>query len=169
VEQIKRRRAPVAEARAEVARRRLAKTADYTPAYSEQKELLRMAEASLQDAELRSSLVRKWEPLLNQAILEYHATTRRLSNLASGDVPRAMAVLERMVTALEAYLNVAVPSGGSSRSSLESIVEPVLGDAFNPPPESEESEPTVDEPAHDDDAPAALEAEPGPESHDPPA
>jgi hypothetical protein len=125
-EQIKRRREQVSQARAEVFRRKLAKTADHTPAYSEQKELLRQAEASLRDAELRATMVKKWEPALQQAILEYHGSTSRIKDLASGDVPRAVALLERMIDALEAYLRVAPPSGLAAREPLESIAGTIL-------------------------------------------
>ena len=61
-EQIKRRREQVSLARGEVFRRNLQKRPDYTPPMSEQKEALRKAEASLQDAEKRLALVRKWQP-----------------------------------------------------------------------------------------------------------
>ena len=61
-EQIKRRREAVASARAEVSRRQLAKTPEHTPAMSEQKELLRKAEAGLREAEAKVVLVKKWEP-----------------------------------------------------------------------------------------------------------
>ena len=108
--QIKKRREAVASARAEVFRRRLGGTGDSTPAMSEQKETLRKAEASLHDAEVRAAHVKKWEPLLQQAALEYRATTRRISNLASSDVERAMMLLNRLVESLEGYLNIAVPS-----------------------------------------------------------
>jgi hypothetical protein len=127
-EQIKRRREQVAIAKAEVFRRKIAKTADYTPAYSEQKENLRKAEASLHEAEMRSALVKKWEPLLQQAILEYHGSSRRISDLASGDVPRALVKLERMIDALEAYLRVAIPSGLGAQSPLESIADRIMAE-----------------------------------------
>jgi hypothetical protein len=146
-EQIKRRREQVSSAQAEVFRRKLAKTADYTPAYSEQKELLRRAEASLRDAEMRAEFVKKWEPALQQAVLEYHASTRRIKDLAAGDVPRALAVLERMVDALEAYLRVASPGGPAMTSPLESIAGAILGDdpaAATPSPAP--AEPEVPEP-----------------------
>jgi hypothetical protein len=110
-EQIKRRREQVALARSEVYRRNLQKRPDYTPAMSEQKEALRKAEASLQDAEKRLALVRKWQPMLNHAVLEYHASVQRLKDLAAGDVPRAVNLLTRIVDALEAYLRVVPPSG----------------------------------------------------------
>jgi hypothetical protein len=111
VEQIKRRREQVAMAKAEVFRRRLQQRPDYTPPMSEQMENLRKAEASLQDAEKRLTLVRKWQPQLKQAVLEYHASVQRLKDIASGDVPRAVTVLSQLIDALEAYLKVAPPSG----------------------------------------------------------
>ncbi len=112
--QIKRRRELVASAQAEVFRRKLAKTADYTPAYSEQKEALRRAEAGLREAEAKAALVKKWEPVLQQAALEYRASTRRIKNFASGEAPRAMALLDRLVDALEAYLRVSLPTTSSA-------------------------------------------------------
>jgi hypothetical protein len=110
-EQIKRRREQVATARAEVFKRNLQKKPDYTPPMSEQKENLRKAEASLQDAEKRLAMVKKWQPLIKQAILEYHGSIQRLKDLAAGDIPRAVNVLSRMIDSLEAYLSVVVPSG----------------------------------------------------------
>ena len=86
-DQIKRRREQVAMARSEVFRRNLQKRPDHTPAMSEQKEALRKAEASLQDAEKRLTLVRKWQPAFKHAVLEYHASVQRIKDLAAGDVP----------------------------------------------------------------------------------
>jgi hypothetical protein len=110
-EQIKRRREMVASAKAEVFRRRLRKTPEYSPSLSEPMEILRRAEASLQDAENRLTLVRKWQPLFHQAVLEYHGGIQRIKDLAASDVPRALNVLTRIIDALEAYLRVAPPSG----------------------------------------------------------
>jgi len=110
-EQIKRRREQVALAKSELFRRQLQKRPDYTPPMSEQKENVRKAEASLQDAEKRLAMVRKWQPLYKQAVLEYHASIQRLKDLSAGDVPRAVNLLTRLIDALEAYLRVAPPSG----------------------------------------------------------
>jgi len=101
----------VASAKAEVFRRRLQKTPDYSPSLSEPMEILRRAEASLQDAEKRLSQVRKWQPLFHQAVLEYHGSIQRIKDLAASDVPRAVTVLTRMIDALEAYLRVTPPPG----------------------------------------------------------
>jgi hypothetical protein len=110
-DQIKRRRELVAMARADVFRKNLQKRPDHAPAMSEQKENLRKAEASLQDAEKRLAMVRKWQPAFKHAVLEYHASVQRIKDQAAGDVPSAVNLLTRIVDALEAYLRVAPPSG----------------------------------------------------------
>src|SRR5262249_41689688 len=134
--QVKRRREEVAAAQAEVFRRKLAKTADYTPAYSEQKELLRRAEAHLHDAETRVALVKKWGPALQRAALKSHAGTRRTPARASGAVPRPRAALGRMVAALESSPREAPPSGASP-PVLESIADTALGSAPDPVPDAD--------------------------------
>ena len=126
--QIKRRREAVSSARAEVFRRQLAKTADSSPVMSEQKELLRKAEANLREAEAKAVLVKKWEPALQQASLEYRATTRRIKGVAQGDVPRASALLARLIDALEAYLRVSLPSAPAIGPPLLAIADDFIRD-----------------------------------------
>jgi hypothetical protein len=110
-DQIKRRRELVSQARGEVFRKKLQKRPDYTPPMSEQMENLRKAEASLMDAEKRLALVRKWQPRLQHAVLEYHASVQRIKDLSATDVPNAALLLGRIVDAIEGYLRVQPPSG----------------------------------------------------------
>jgi hypothetical protein len=117
-DQIKRRRELVSQARADVFRKKLQKRPDYTPPMSEQVENLRKAEASLQEAEKRLALVRKWQPRLQHAVLEYHASVQRLKELAATDIPNAALLLGRIIDALEAYLRVQPPSGVGSPEGL---------------------------------------------------
>ena len=140
-EQIKRRREQVSIAKSEVFRRQLQKRPDYTPPMSEQMDNLRRAEASLQDAEKRLAMVRKWQPALQHAVLEYHASVQRLKDLAATDVPGAVNLLTRMIDALEAYLRVQPPSGTGiepaiSRASpeLEAIATRILDEPATEPP-----------------------------------
>lgn len=134
-EQIKRRREQVSQAKAELFRLKLQKTPEHHPSLAEPKERLRRAEAGLQDAEKRLILTRKWQSALQQAVLEYHGSVQRLKDLASSDVPRAIALLARIVDSLEAYLQIAPPSGrGAAESSgvaratpeLEAVVGEVM-------------------------------------------
>ena len=65
-------------------------------------------------------MVRKWQPTLRHAVLEYHASVQRLKDMAAGDVPSGVNLLTRIIDALEAYLQVAPPSGvgmGAERRS----------------------------------------------------
>jgi len=139
VDQVKRARERVASARAEVSRRRMAATAGSGSSFSEQKEILRAAEARLREAESKVVLVRKWEPILAQAVLEFHASTRRIGDLAGGDVPRAMAALGRMIDALEAYLREPPPGADLAMTALPAIAAAVL--AEDPGPEVEAGAP----------------------------
>jgi hypothetical protein len=149
--QVKRRKEQVAMAKAEVFRRKLAARPGYSPAMSEQKEILAKAEASLRDAELRALQVKKWEPALQLAILEYRGTTRRIKTLATSDVPRAVALIARMVEALEAYLHVTAPSGGGV-SPLESFASAIEAEA-----------PSASEAVGDGDEPVSREVLAAPE------
>jgi hypothetical protein len=141
-DQIKRRREQVASARAEIFRRKLQKTPEYHPSMSEPLEILRRAEASLQDAEKRLTLVRKWQPLLHHAVLEYHASVRRIKDLTAADVPRAIVVLNRILEALEAYLNLAAPSGAglAPPTGATARLDAIASDAM----EQEQLEPPTD-------------------------
>ncbi|MGP0069052.1 MAG: hypothetical protein ACLQGP_36310 [Isosphaeraceae bacterium] len=135
-DQIKRRRELVSQAKAELFRRQLQKRPDHTPAMSEQKENLHKAEASLQDAEKRLIMVRKWQPRLQHAVLEYHASVQRLKDLSATDVPSAVDLLSRLIDALEAYLLVQPPSGSGlepaktrASAEMESIATKMLDEA----------------------------------------
>ena len=134
-DQIKRRRELVSQARGEVFRKKLQKRPDYTPPMSEQVENLRKAEASLLEAEKRLALVRKWQPRLQHAVLEYHASVQRIKDLSASDIPNAALLLGRIVDALESYLRVQPPSGtglnaeadvGRASPALESIAMDVI-------------------------------------------
>lgn len=116
-EQIKRRRERVATAKADLFRLRLQKSPEHHPSMAEPKERLRLAEASLQDAEKRLIMVRKWQQAFQQVVLEYHGSVQRLKDLAAADVPGAVALLGRIIDALEAYLRVEVPRGTAAEPS----------------------------------------------------
>lgn len=156
-EQIKRRRERVSQARGEVHRKRLQQRPDYTPPMSEQMENLRKAEASLQDAEKRLTLVRKWQPRFQHALLEYHASIQRIKDLSATDVPNAALLLGRIVEAIEAYLSIQPPSGtglnaepgvGRASPAFESIAMNAIeeADRASADTESEPPPPNIEVP-----------------------
>ena len=117
-DQLRRRREAVASAKAEIFRRKLQKTADNSPSMAEPVETLRRAEASVQDAEKRLALVRKWQQILPQTALEFRASTRRINTIASVDVPRATGLLGRLIDALERYRSLTPPTASVSDGTL---------------------------------------------------
>jgi hypothetical protein len=116
--EIKRRREKLSIARAELSRRKMGQMYGRSTSHSEQKDAVEEAEKRLRDAEARAQKVKKWIPALQQAVMEYHSTSRRLEGLIGGEIPRAMVQLERVIDSLEAYLAVAVPSGGTVISPI---------------------------------------------------
>jgi hypothetical protein len=166
-DQIKRRRELVSQARADVFRKKLQKRPDYTPPMSEQVENLRKAEASLQEAEKRIALVRKWQPRLQHAVLEYHASVQRLKELAATDIPNAALLLGRIVDALEAYLRVQPPSGVASHEGLtvgraSPALDAIALKAIDEDVARIDAEKAQDAPEVPDSPPAATEDRPPP-------
>ena len=145
VGEIKKRREKVAIARAELAKRRLSAINGGSAHNTEQKENLEKAERRLEDAEKRQAMIKKWEPKLQQAVLEYKSQARRLNDLIGGDLPRSAAFLDRVLNAIEAYTSLAPPSslrpaGGGDWSAAsvaapaetataEAVAEPVAEEA----------------------------------------
>lgn len=125
-ERIKRLRERLATAKADLFRLSLQKTPEHHPSTAEARERLRQAQAALADAEKRLTLVRRWQPALQQAILEYHGSVQRLKDLAAVDTPRAVALLAKLIEALEAYIQIQPPAGDGRRPALDSIAANIL-------------------------------------------
>jgi len=115
--EVKRRNEAVAAARVELHRRKLMQINSDVANDSDQKEALRIAERRLLEAEQKVANVRKWGPLLQHAIAEYQGQGRPLGDLIGGDLQRALALLGRMVDALDAYTSIAPPPGAGPAST----------------------------------------------------
>jgi hypothetical protein len=74
---------------------------------SVQEENLRRARARLEFAEDRLGATRRWSKRLPQETRDvYDGPTRHLGFFLDGELPRALAALERQLTALEKYANL---------------------------------------------------------------
>ena len=113
-DQIKRRHGQLASAKAELFRRKLSQTSGSSLSTAEQVDHVRKAEASLEDAEMRLGMTRKWQARIRQATLEYQASARRIKGLAAGDVPSAVNLLNRLIDSLEEYVRVSMKPTPSS-------------------------------------------------------
>lgn len=107
--QVKRCNEQVSTARTELHRRKLSQQGSDAVSDTEQKENLRAAQRKLEEAERKVALVKRWIPILEHAISEYHSAAQPLGDRLTGALVASMALLDRTVASVEAYLAVAPP------------------------------------------------------------
>ena len=89
-------------------------TGDGPPACTEEKKNLEKARRRLQVAEEKAEAVRHWTPIVQQQFRETGVRLVHFREVLDVDVPKAMALVERMLKALEAYREMSGPSGGTA-------------------------------------------------------
>ena len=89
----------------------------------EEKKALEAARRRVRLCEEKVRTVRKWAQIMNQEAREFHGEIARLEHYLESDLPRAIAMLERMITALEKYATSTAPPPTSSSSSPTSAVD----------------------------------------------
>lgn len=105
--EIRKRGEQVAEAKADL-HRCLAATIDphRTPSCYQEKKLLVRAKQRLDEAESRLAAVRRWIPIIEQAVFEYQARAEPLATSLAAGIPRALGDLDRSVDQIVAYLEL---------------------------------------------------------------
>ena len=106
INEVKRRREKMNEIRGELHRKKLSGAGE-----TEAKEATRIANARLREAEEKVEIVKKAAPFLQHAIDEYLGLARPLGDMLTGDLEKALGMLERMANALDDYLNTSLPAG----------------------------------------------------------
>lgn len=94
------------------------KVGDNTPSCVEEKKNLDKARKRLEYAEQKEAAVRRWKPVVEQQFRETCVRLVHFREVIDVNCPKAMAVLERMLMALDAYRQTQGPaargSGGGS-------------------------------------------------------
>jgi hypothetical protein len=96
----------VVQAKSELSRRQLVLPGERVPDCTQQIKALRQAQQRLAHAEERVEQTRRWEPALRRAVDEYEGPARQLGGLLDAELPKAAALLERLLASLEAYVAV---------------------------------------------------------------
>ncbi len=131
-QEIKRADLATAEARSSLHRKNLQRTSGYSPDTTVEMEALRHAKARREHAERQLEKTKRWVPVLQHAIAEYQGRSRPLADAVGPDLERSLAVLDRMVMALEGYVGTAPPRTSSATESGSAAADP-------PPVVAEES------------------------------
>jgi hypothetical protein len=82
---------------------------EHSPCVEEQKALAR-AKRRLDDARRKAEAVKYWAAAIERAVNEYRAIRSHLANWLDADFPRAVAALDRMISALEIYVRLEAPT-----------------------------------------------------------
>jgi hypothetical protein len=134
----------VTHAKAELSRRQMVLPGERVPDCTQQLKALRKAQQMLAHAEGQVERSRRWEPALRRAVDEYEGPARQLGGLLDADLPRAQALLERLVASLDAYVAVApqrssdFPAGRGGQPPEVDSQQPPGADAPGPAGADEE-------------------------------
>ncbi|MBY0524668.1 MAG: hypothetical protein K2R98_14790 [Gemmataceae bacterium] len=110
----------VVQARAELLRRQMMTTpTGREPDTTEQQKQLRQCQERLRHAEAKVEKARQLGPVLRRAVEEYEGPGRRLAGMLDAELPSAVAMLDRKLDALDAYLSTAAPKPRAEPTSKE--------------------------------------------------
>lgn len=113
--------------KAELHRKRVSRSIHDPPADAEYKLLVRQAQRKLDEAEDMVEVVKKWEQSLVYVISQYEGSAAPLADRLNGDLTTALFQLDRMLDALDKYINLAAPEGPSVATRMSSA--PVATDS----------------------------------------
>jgi hypothetical protein len=119
VAQIKKRQEDLMQARSDLHRRKLSQSGSDAVSDADQKEALREATRRLHAAEEKVAVIKKLIPYLHHEIDEYHSHAQPLGDHLAGGFEKSLAGLEKMTTALDAYLALRAPTA----PKLDSVQE----------------------------------------------
>jgi hypothetical protein len=142
---VRRSRDDVHEARLQLERAKLTRRIDEEQRVScvEEKKALEKAKRRLQFAENKVAIIPQWSVKIERAINEYRASRSQFVTWLENDYPRAIAVLGRMVAALETYVRMGVSVDEHSPidwASVASSKDSDAADTTEDEPESPNSE-----------------------------
>jgi hypothetical protein len=157
--QVKRRNEELSMARTELHRRRLSQQGSDAISDTEQKENLRIAQRRVTEAEEKVKLVKKWVPVLEHAIAEYHSTSQPLGDRLTGALVNSLSLLGRMINTLESYVATAPPSVELSMGALAPDAAPASAAAAAATASGDEADAPDTPAAATGDAPAAVAEE----------
>jgi hypothetical protein len=122
--QVKAREHKVAEAKIVLNRKKISRVFGRHPDTTQEEEDLRKAVTRMREAEHKVERCRRWGPQLTHAIGEYEGPARQLGGQLDAELPKTLAALDRMLDALEQYVQLVAPStsGAAGRSSATSEV-----------------------------------------------
>ncbi len=130
--ELKKRTEKLNQAKAELFKKQMETNDTRTSAVVERKHVAR-CEAAVTQAEEKLRAIKRWTTELERQFMIFKAGVQGISNIVAGDLPNAAARMQRMILALEKYIQLQAPAGTSRAPSPESLDTLVTSE---PPPQS---------------------------------
>ena len=125
--QLRKRAEAVTRARDAVRQKKLYKdSSGRIPTAVEEEKALAKCLAALEQAQGKIEAIRKALPKLEKAADLYRSGVARLSTVVSGDIPKAVALLDRLAATLEEYVQIEAPAGGVAESAAPTLYEETM-------------------------------------------
>ena len=118
--QRRKRTAQLAQAKSELFRAQVASPDQRVPATIERK-AVDQAQRRLAEAETKLASSKRWSRVLEREVILYRGQCQQLARAIEGDVPGALIRLDKMVGALEKYVQIPAPT--TDRDAVEHEVE----------------------------------------------
>ena len=83
---------------------------DYTPSCLQERKKVERLKQRVQFAEDKATAVRRWGSLLAREIDDFKIRSAQLATMLEADVPKALAVLDRVLQSLTAYIQLQSPA-----------------------------------------------------------
>jgi hypothetical protein len=146
--QFRARAEAVTKAKDAVRQKKLYKDASgRTPSAVEEEKALQKCMAALEEAQRKLELIRKWKPRLEKENDSFRGGVSRLRKDLEDDIPRAVALLERLAMSVEQYAQIEAPAAPQPDAAAPATLSESFsrgGDAAEtptappPPPEPKE-------------------------------
>ena len=134
--QVRERQEEVTRAKAVLVQKRWGHDEGRGPGSTEAELALRKAQERLKEAEGKVVTVRRWLQQLPQHLLEYEGHARQLGGWLESDLRQGIAILDRKLDTLEAYMRLTAgpgPGAEAAAPAAPAAETPPAGDAAAPP------------------------------------
>jgi exonuclease VII large subunit len=148
--QVRLRQDKVAEARGDLERCLTYRSTDEEPSCHDEKIALEKARRRLRVAEEKVQIVRHWGRVLDHEVHEFRGSINQLAHWLQVDHPQSVAALERMMSALSAYVglesSVQAEFGGGPISRTSEPADATSGESERDEDQEDESPTAADAP-----------------------
>lgn len=101
----------------------------------EEKQNHELAKRRLREAQEKVETVRRWTFKVRHEVDEYRGRIGQLQQSLDGDLPRMLALLDRMIAALESYVGIRGPQTGAQPAEDIPSAAPSGVDGLTPGPD----------------------------------